>query len=163
MPSSSSKQALPGIRRLLMRLLPIAFIVIGTVTAFFGLRGILRAGQSLDWPASQSVITESSVEHIRRSVNGRIMKTYHPEILYTYTVDGTDYIGDRIAYGDYSSSNPSRAQSIVTRYPEGKNVAVYHVPGNPEESLLEPGIKGESFMLLGFRLVFVVTGGVVTV
>ena len=69
--------------------------------------------------------------------------TYHAEILYSFTVDGEPRSGNRIAFGDYGSSNPSHAQEIVNRYPVGKAVRVSYLPGQPDVCLLEPGLHGQ--------------------
>jgi type IV secretory pathway TrbD component len=40
---------------------------------------------------------------------------------------------------------------------------VYYMPANPEECLLEPGIKAQSWFLPGFGLVFFVVGSLMAV
>jgi hypothetical protein len=156
--SSSSKQISPGMKFFFMRIFPLIFIVVGAGTAFFGIRGLIRANASDDWPSIQGKVVESSVERHSSSGNKGNRSTYHAEILYEFEVDGKTYNGERIAYGDYGSSNPSHARQLVNRYPKGKEITVYYMPGNPEECLLEKGVKAQSWFLPGFGLLFLTVG-----
>ncbi len=154
----------PGTKFFFSKIFPFIFVVVGASVAFFGIRGLIRAKDSVDWPSTQGTVVESSVERQRSSGSkGRSSTTYHAEILYEFTVEGTTFNGDRVAYGDFGSSNPSHARSIVNRYPQGKNVSVYYMLGSPEECLLEPGLKGQSLFLPGFGIVFFVAGSLMAV
>ena len=102
---------------------------------------------------------ESSVERqFSRDKNRRAESTYYARLVYEFSVDGTTFTGDRVAYGDLVSNDPSHAQGVVSRYPQGKPVTVYYMPGNPEECLLEPGLQGQAWLLPGLGLVFFVAG-----
>ena len=154
----------PGMKFFFSRIFPLIFVVVGASVAFFGIRGLVRAKASVDWPSTQGKIVESSVERHRSSGSkGRSSTTYHAEILYEFTIDGTTYNGDRVAYGDYGSSNPSHARRVVNNYSQGKNVTVHYLPDNPEECLLEPGVKGQAFFLPGFGLIFFMVGSLMAV
>ena len=142
------------------RIFPLIFIVAGATTAYFGVRGLIRARASVDWPTAEGKVVESSLETHRSedSDSDSTSTTYHAEILYEFSVEGTTFNGNRVAYGDYGSSNPSHARRVVNRYPEGEDVTVYYQPGNPEEALLEPGLKAQSWFLPAFGLVFLTVG-----
>ena len=162
--SSSSKQMSPGMKVFFSRIFPLIFVIVGASVAFFGIRGLIRAKASVDWPATQGKVLESSVERHRSSDSKRRSSTtYRAEILYEFSVEGTTFNGDRVAYGDYGSSNSSHARRVVNRYPKGKSVTVHYMPGNPEECLLEPGLKGQSWFLPGFGLIFFTVGSVMAV
>jgi len=139
--------------------------VVGASVAFFGIRGLLRAKASTDWPTTQGTVVASSVErHRTTGSKGRSSSTtYHAKILYKFSIEGTTFNGDRVAYGDYGSSSSSNARQIVNRYPKGKSVTVYYMPGNPEECLLESGLKAQSWFLPGFGLVFFIAGSLMAV
>ncbi|MFC1452145.1 DUF3592 domain-containing protein [Verrucomicrobiota bacterium] len=145
------------------RIFPLIFVVVGASVAFLGIRGLIRAKASVDWPSTQGNIVESSVERHRSSGSKGSSTTYHAEILYEFTVAGTTFNGDRVAYGDYGSSSSSHARRIVNRYPKGKSVTVHYMPGNPEQCLLEPGLKGQSWFLPGFGLIFFTVGSLMAV
>lgn len=151
--ANSTQQLTPGRRFFFSRIFPLIFIVVGASVAFFGIRGLQRAKASTDWPAVQGVIRDSSVER-KRSSGSNSSTTYHAEILYEFTVNGTVLNGDRVAYGDYGSSSPAHARQVVNRYPRGKQVAVYYMPENPEECLLEPGLQTQAVFLPVFGAVF---------
>lgn len=55
---------------------------------------------------------------------------------YAYTVDGTDYRGQRVGIADLSAANP-RAKAVLARYPVGRACPVYYDPANPADSLLD--------------------------
>jgi len=141
------------------RIFPLIFVVAGLIVAFVGVRGLVKAKASVDWPSSLGKIVSSSLEsHRSTGNNGRSSTTYHADILYEFSVEGTTFNGTRVAYGDYGTSNPSRARRIVNRYPKEKSVTVYYMPENPEECLLEPGVKLQAWFLPGLGLVFFTVG-----
>ncbi|MHC4253174.1 MAG: DUF3592 domain-containing protein [Planctomycetota bacterium] len=142
------------------RIFPLIFIAAGAITLYFGVRGIARARASVDWPTARGRIVSSTVDRRRSSSGSRrgSSTTYHAEVLYELSVDGTAHDGSRVAYGDYGSSNPSHARRVVNRYPKGTQVAVHYMPGNPEECLLEAGMKAQSWFVPLFGLVFFAAG-----
>jgi len=145
----------PAVKFFFGRIFPWPFIIIGALVFSFGVRNLLRAEDSVKWPTVQGVVQSSSMEYHSGDKGGG---TYHAHILYNYNLNGTAFSGDRLAYGDYGSSNPSHSQEIVNRYPVGTKVAVYYARTNPEECLLEPGIKAQTWFLPGFGIVFLLTG-----
>jgi len=146
------------------RIFPLIFILVGAGTGFFGVRGLIRANASTNWPTAEGRVMASSVDRRRSSSsNGGSSTTYHAEILYEYSVDDTTFDGNRVAYGDYGSSSPSHARRVVNRYPVGKTVMVHYMSDNPEESLLEPGIQLQSWFLPGFGLLFFTVGSLMAV
>jgi hypothetical protein len=140
---------------LIVRLFPIPFIVIGFCTLVIGVRQLQRSVASQDWPTASGVIQNSSVEAKSDSDSGT---TYHAEILYDYTVDGTKYSGNRVDFGEYGTGEPTHARRIVNRYPPEKKVEVHYLPDDPELSVLEPGMKAQAWVLPCFGLVFFVGG-----
>ncbi len=164
MRASSSRQMSPGAKFFFSRIFPLIFIVVGGTVAFFGIRGLVRAKASVDWPTTEGKVVASSVERrTSRTTGGGTSTTYHAEILYEYSAEGTRFDGDRVAYGDYGSSSRGHARDIVDRYPEGKSVTVYYMPGDPDECLLEPGMKVQSWFLPGFGLVFFAVGSLMAI
>jgi hypothetical protein len=135
--------------------LGILFLLIGLVVAGFGVRTIIRAGQSESWPTVEGVVKVSEVDR-RHDKDGT---TYHADVMYEYTVDGTLYSCDRVSYGDYGSSNSSHARRVCNRYPQGQTVVVYYDPGDPEEAVLEAGRTWATFAVAGFGAIFALVGG----
>ena len=131
-------------------IIPILFAVIGAVTAYIGVRDLIRAKASVAWPTSPGKVLSSSVVQECDS-DGHL--TYHAEVVYEFNVNNTTFSGKHISYGDYGTSNPSlRAQEIVNCHPQDKNVTVSYMPNNPKECLLEVGVKGHAFLKLTLTL-----------
>ena len=149
----------PKLKVLLSRIFPLILVLAGATIAFFGIRGLILSKASVEWPTAQGNVVESSVERRFSRDNDRQAKsTYHARLFYEFSVDGTTFTGDRVAYGDHGSNDPSHARGVVSRYPQGKTVTVYYIPGNPEECVLEPGLQGQAWFLPGLGLVFFVAG-----
>src|SRR4051794_9573358 len=94
-------------------------------------RGLL----SLSWPKVDGVITQS------RSKSG--YRTMGVDIVYTYAVGNTTYTGDRFRFQFAITSTQMQGrdmQSILGRYRVGERVPVSVNPGNPSDSVLEPGL-----------------------
>jgi len=160
----STKEMSPGMKFFFTRIFPLIFISIGAGVTFFGTQSLVKAKDSLDWPSTQGKVIKSEVKSHHSSGSGSSSSTtYHANILYEFSVEKTIFSGTRVAYGDYGSSNSSHARGIVSRYPKGKIVNVYYMAEKPEECLLEPGLKLQSWFLPGFGLIFLIVGCVMAV
>jgi len=170
MENASSKQLSPGMKFFFCRILPLFFVGAGAITLYLGIQSFNKARASTNWPEAEGKIISSSVESHTSEKTGSsrdrsrsrggttTTTTYKAEVFYEYTVDGKTYNGNRVAYGNVSTSSPSRARRIVDRYPEGKEISVYYQPDDPEECLLEPGMKLQTLFLPGFGLIFLCAG-----
>ncbi len=56
---------------------------------------------------------------------------------YTYTVNGEEFSGKRIWFGEARALWPSASQGVAERYPEGGEVMVFYNPEKPRDSVLE--------------------------
>jgi hypothetical protein len=84
--------------------------------------------------------------------------TYAARIAYDYSVEGVRYTGDRVSYGHYDTEDEADAGEVVARYPPGTAVKVHYMPGNPAESVLEPGSGGLPWLYLALGIVFALVG-----
>ncbi|OHA46106.1 MAG: hypothetical protein A3A80_00685 [Candidatus Terrybacteria bacterium RIFCSPLOWO2_01_FULL_44_24] len=133
------------------------FIVIGAaLTIFWGIPTARNAMESKNWPLSEGRITVSDVSENYDSDNNG--KTYSAKVAFEYTVNGRQYVGSRVTFGDYDSSDPAHASGIVMRYPVGESVQVYYDPDEPKTSVLEPGTSWSSFVGLGAGGIFSLIG-----
>ncbi len=136
------------------RVFPLIFISIGVLILYAGIKQIHNARLSKSWPSSLGqVISSEVVEHY-----GDESVSYSAEIEFEYTVSGKYYRGDRISYGGTSHSEPKPAEEDARRYPAGSDVLVYYKPDSPDESLLEPGLSGKTWVLAIIGLVFSTVG-----
>ena len=79
--------------------------------------------------------------------------THFGKIKYQYSVNGKVYTGSRLYFGDFGLRMRSRAEKIVSQFPEEEKVLVYHDPNDPESAVLIPGITKDSFGVLGLGLI----------
>jgi hypothetical protein len=151
----SPRNMSPLARFIWSRLFPLPFIAVGAAVLYFGARDIHRARESIAWPAAEGQITASSVEHHSDSDNGT---TYGAKVTYTFTVDGRQYSGETVAFGDFSSSDRTRAEETVRRYPKEAAVSVRYRPDNPAVCALESGMKAQLLFLPTMGLIFFAGG-----
>lgn len=71
-----------------------------------------------------------------------------PMVVYTYSVDGTDYRRSRVRFGGTGASNPADAEQILAAYPVGAEVPVFYDPKKPGRSVLLPSATGPNKGLL---------------
>ncbi len=156
MQSSRGERGSRGFEFFFSWIFPYIFVAVGLGVGYFGVRGLVRAEASEDWPTAQGRVVASSLEtHTSRDDGGT---TYHAEVLYEFTVDGVVYNGNKVTYGSYGSSNPSHARRILNRYPKGVDVTVHYQPGDPETCVLEPGRSPATWFLPVFGAIFLGAG-----
>lgn len=142
------------------------FLLLGLGVSYYGYRLIRKARASAQWPAAQGAIESSTVDVERereRDSDGDVHyeTKYIPQIVYHYRVDGTDYYGDQVSFGSTSSRNPNRAYRIRDQYSPGMEVSVYYDPENPREAVLQPGVKGTTYIVPVIGVLFALTGGLI--
>ena len=132
-------------------LIPIWFFTIIWCTASFIATIIIGSGIIADigtsnWEPVDGVVKSSGVSS---STDGEGGTTYCLYVSYQYTVNGKTYDGDRVSYSTENSCN-SWSKNADDDYPEGKEITVYYDPGNPSESVLQPGLSGVDFFMCCF-------------
>lgn len=137
-------------------IMPIFTIIGIALTIFWGIPTARNAMQSQKWPSVDGRITISSVSESHSSNNNDLI--YTAKVAYEYTVNNVGHVGSTVAFGDYGSSDPAHAGSIVSRYPVGKIVNVYYNPDESQTSVLEPGTGWSSFMGLIVGALFSLVG-----
>lgn len=68
--------------------------------------------------------------------------TYTPELTYRYVVNGSSYVGSRVAFG----SLPSTFSMLV--WNAGQEIPVYYFPARPQISVLETGVQWSYFIFM---------------
>lgn len=86
---------------------------------------LIEAALSAKWPVTDGHITESMIE------------SGAPVVMYSYTVEGHSYTGNRISPG-LGVESLDLAQLIISRYPKGSVHNVYYRPSDPSDAYLEP-------------------------
>jgi hypothetical protein len=96
------------------------------------------------WPTTRGQITDSElVEDVSWSRDSdrdeRIVRTYTPDIRFSYRVGKTDYAAASWKPGGVMAYGTRRfGEEVVARYPVGQDVAVYYDPAHPDVAVLDP-------------------------
>ena len=130
------------------------FIIVGMGILGAGIWNLVRSVRCESWPTVPGVILSATLERHHSHKGGT---SYSASIGYDYVVAGVHYDGTRLAFGSLSAS-AQYARAILDRYPMGKKVLVYVSPNDPQESVLEPGIHGGTWICFGVGSVFVLAG-----
>jgi len=131
------------------------FLAIGFGLSFWGWNILQNAKASSSWPTAEGMVTSSEVARVSDADGG---VTYSPELTYEYSTSNTAYEGHTIKFGENSYSSRRKAEGIASGYPIGKKVIVYYDPQDPERSVLEPGVSGGSYIVLGIGILFGIIG-----
>lgn len=141
----------------------ICLLFIGLVSALGNnqIQRIKNAQASLSWPSTEGKIISSRVESKISTNSGkqRISTTsYFADIMHEYTVRDKEYSSKIISFGNYNSSDRSRAEEIVNRYPDGKKIQVFYNPSDPDNSVLEPGIPISIYVFIAIGVLLLIFG-----
>lgn len=127
------------------------FLLIGAGLSVWGWTILQNARASATWPTAEGTITASEVTHSSDEDGD----SYRPEVAYDYQAGGQFHTSYTIKFGENSYSSRRRAETIAANYPVGKQVTVYYDPEQPGRSVLEPGVTGGSYIVLGVGVFFI--------
>jgi len=128
------------------------FLLVGVGLTFWGWNILQNARASAAWPTADGVVTRSQVSHSTDAEGG---DSYQPQVTYKYSANNLSYENDTIKFGENSYSSRKKADEIAATYPIGKNVTVYYDPEKPDRSVLEPGVSGGSYIVIGIGVFFI--------
>jgi hypothetical protein len=117
---------------------------LGLLVLLFGLAMRRMVTLAKRWPITHGTIVRSGVEAFQdwREVSKtyeRRRPQYKSTVVYTYSVHGRKFAGDRLTLGvAWAASFPGLAGRFVRHYPVGKEVQVHYNPDDPGESVLQP-------------------------
>jgi len=131
----------------------------GLLLGGFGLYKYKTGTESVGWPAVKGRITYSHAQP-RKAKTG---SEYLPSVRYAYKVNGKSYTGTRISASELYFKSLGRARDRLRNYPVGGEVSVRYEPDNPGNSLLETGLPGNVYGLLGGAVACLFLAGAVTV
>jgi hypothetical protein len=137
------------------QLFALLFAIIGLGAVAVGISMMIKSVRSEHWPVTEGVIQSSEM---KSHTNDKGSTTYSAAVTYTYKVDKIGYIGERISIGQSSSSSSEKAQGILSRYPVGTKVSAHYSPDDPSESVLETGIHGGTWAIIGIGTFFTLIG-----
>jgi hypothetical protein len=133
------------------------FFLVGTGVFYpFCLKPGLEMLDSQGWqPAACRVISSRVAQH--EGDGDSPGYTYSIDILYSYSVNGTEYRSDRYEIFSASSSGYRGKRAVVDQYPAGRDFTCYYDPKQPSRAVIRPGFSWN--VLLGLiPLAFMVVG-----
>ncbi len=114
------------------------FLVMGIYAIYHGVDMSRISGESMSWPETEGVITDSYI-HVYEKSDDDGTSTWHRTVIsYSYSVDGEGYSGNSITLLSTGPDTTDRgkAEIFITDYPKGLHVKVYYDPENPQKSIL---------------------------
>ncbi len=148
--------------RLILSAFMVALMYGGGVMLVGTVRELMESFEAMSWPTVAGKVTRSeikvtSIKSSGRSSNGIHRSTtsdsYEAQIEYEFELDGKTLKGDRL--GGVRSGNAADRKSVeqtLKKYPINQAVTVSYKPGDPSQSLLEPGSWGGFFVMAGLSL-----------
>ena len=118
----------------------------GLFLTYFATNNALNASKTKSWPTAEGTIVTSEIT--------RSASRYVLHIVYTYTVDDTEYSSEKIGLNNYAQYKKKvDAESAIEQFPLNSKVTVYYNPDKVDEAILKPGIRGEHIFMFLLGLV----------
>jgi hypothetical protein len=156
-------------------LIYIGLMLLGIVMLFFALYHIRDYLGSADWqPVNAKIVNSRIIPHEHREseydendryVGETVYYTYEAQMQYRYTVNGQQYIGDNITFGEelcimeqclggrQQFDTEREARRLLRRFSLNSERTVYYNPANPEEAVVERSLSGMYWLLIGAAVV----------
>jgi len=123
----------------------LCFFAVGVGILCSGINNLIMANQAESWPATEGKIKSSKCTYYYNMNEG---SSYFTHVNYSYTVEGKNYKGDRIAFGYDGSWWRRPTQQIADRLSSAKTVLVRYDPDKPSTAVLSYGLNGSTVMTL---------------
>jgi|SRR5579884_3217681 len=124
------------------------FYLIGIGLLGFGIWSARRSTQASNWPTTPGVLTNITLKENSDSDGS----TYEVQVEYSYSVAGTVYRGNRLAFGYSASSGREAHTEICEKLKAAKSVDVRYDPDDPATSTLSFGIHRSIQFMLAFAV-----------
>lgn len=145
--------------RIMVLSLGCLFFSIGLELSDYSLFEVYKALSSKGWPMTRGVVVSSRIKPPEISSGQDAGILYHASIVYKYKVNGTEYEGKRIKFGELEGTAPDDSQMLLNQYRNNEAVSVYYRPGSPDEAVLEPGLHRNTWFIPLFGLFFIGMSG----
>jgi hypothetical protein len=118
-------------------------VVVMVCMGSVGLRLVqaLHHRRSVTWPYVRGTVVSSSYRAASLCIWGIGIPGpggYRLEVKYNYTIDGAEYVGNRISFTHGVIATKALAERTVGSYRSGEDVEVYYCPKRPSLSVLVP-------------------------
>jgi uncharacterized protein DUF3592 len=120
-------------------LVGIAMLTAGAGFGVSTVRDLTKSLQCRRWPSTSGEILESSTEQASRG--------FQAILRYRYQVNGKEYIGRRLFFGDSLERSAEVIKKRISGYPLSEKVKVFHDPSRPHQSVLEPWLHWSDWVM----------------
>lgn len=127
----------------------------GIFTTAIGYWQFRESIASKTWPVVSGTVVESRVRDHHNSDNTTV---YQVDVRYEYTIEDIRYTGNQVSLSDINYVNLKKAKAVVSRYPVGQTVEVHYDPVYPGRAVLETGVKGSVWAVIGVGCLLTLMG-----
>jgi len=113
------------------------FLAIGLGITLLSLVFLIRAYAVRNWPETEGRITKSRVESYVSQGDTDNTLMYKAVVEYKYSVNETNYKGDRVRMGQGASSVEKSAARIVKQYHLERKLPVFYNSSDPSKAFLD--------------------------
>jgi hypothetical protein len=129
----------------------ITFLCIAAAIFVWDIDKLRQARASRDWPQVEG--------RVLRCEEQKKSDERFPLVEYEYEVRGKSYRSQQIAFDVFDKpGGQGKVETILARYPVGRNVTVFHDPEDPAVAILEPEVYAPFLIPLMFGSIFGVMG-----
>lgn len=136
------------------------FLLFGVLLIVVGYRKFVQGQASNQWPSVVGQVVFTNVERVwdTSSSDDRSDMNFRPIVKYQYKVGEQVFDSDQrdIAGSVHQTSDASKAQAEIERFPVGSPVTVYYDPKDPKTGVLERGAQGTIYWMIGGVIVSLV-------
>lgn len=131
-------------------------IVLALLILVPGLWAAAKGALTLRWPRADARVLDArlrlqTMPSLRDQRQPDVTTSFH--VLYSYVVDGHEYLGGRVEPYDFGMQNSAGAKKMRERHPVGSTVRVAYDPADPAIAYLEPGPSSMSLMMIGISVI----------
>lgn len=115
----------------------IGFVMVADGAVTYSIRTAIR---SADWVPTDGVVTRSELKFGRK-------RSVSLDLAYSYTVDGVQYTGREYQFGPAALPS-AKWRAVQADLLVGKRVTVHFDPDDPDQSVMNPGVKPDVLIVL---------------
>jgi hypothetical protein len=110
----------------------------------------VKGRESLNWQITDgTILTSDVIKEMNNSGDHNYSMLYRAEVCYSYKILNEKFVSNKISFmPNFSTSSSKLAYKRTLKYAANSKVQVYYNPTNPEEAVLEPGVKTEHIVFL---------------